>query len=71
MYVLMVTKSTMVKPALAPTVGGYCYSMNFDVYPAAVSEDPDLLARKGRELEARHLSAQITWQVFEAPEVMS
>ena len=69
MYVLQVTKSTMVKPALAPTVGGYGYSMTFDVYPAAVSDDPDLLAQKGRELEARYPSAQITWHVFEAPEV--
>lgn len=71
MYVLQITKSTMLKPALAPVVGGYGYSMTFDVYPAAVSDDQDLLEKKGRELASRYPSAQITWQVFEAPEVMS
>ena len=59
----------MLKPALAPAVGSYSYRMDFDVYPAAVSDDPDLLAQKGHELEARYPSAQITWQVFEVPEV--
>ena len=69
MYVLQIIKSTMLKPALAPVVDSYDYSMTFDVYPAAVSDDPNLLEQKGRELARRYPSAQITWQGFEAPEV--
>lgn len=67
MYVLMVTKTRTVKPALAPATAGVCYRVEVETYPHAVSSDLEHLRELGKHLQRRYPEAGITWETCEVP----
>lgn len=61
-YVLMVYKSLLIKPALAPATAGAAteYGMEYELYPHAASDSPELLSEIGKRLVERYGRGVIT-----------